>query len=203
MDHASLFRQLRQEAGLWKSRKAKDQRAEVGQWFERLGWRQIGVGMFAQVYRRPGEDLVIKIFPLVGSAGEATLAYLKSCRRSKNPVMPRVDAVTTVGRVGIAVMEYLATARESATVQAVSVDVEAYFRSRTRRSRRLDREDLSGQALRAEGRYFQVGDLARLVSTLRTLRSQTPGARIDLNAGNLMVRRVPGGHQLVVTDPLA
>lgn len=203
MDHASLFRQLRQEAGLWKSRKAKEQREEVGRWFERLGWRPIGEGQFAQVYRRAGEAQVIKVFPLVGSAGEATLAYLQTCRRSKNPMMPRVDAVTTIGRVGVAVMEFLASARESTTVQAVSVDVEAYFRSRNRRTRRLEREDLSSQALRGEGTYFELGHLSRLVSTLRTLRSHTPGARIDLNAGNVMVRRTAGGHQLVITDPLA
>lgn len=203
MDHASLFRQLRQEAGLWKSQRAHLQREEVGQWFERLGWRQVGSGVFATVYRRPGESQVIKIFPLTGSAGASTLAYLKACRRSTNPMMPRVDAVATVGRVGVAVMEQLATARESVAAQSVAVDVEAYFRSRRRRSRKLCREDLSPPALRAEGKYFQLSQLARLVSTLVRLRSLNPGARIDLNAGNVMVRSTEQGHQLVVTDPLA
>ena len=84
----------------------------------------------------------------------------------------------------------------------IAEDVGRYFRARSR-NRRLNRDDLSEQAVRGEGRHFQVKDLSRLVSTLRTIRSQTPGSRLDLNQSNFMLRKTPQGKALVITDPLA
>lgn len=202
MDHASLFRQLRQDSSLWRSLSAAKQCEEVGKWFAGRGWKTIGTGAFACVYRRAGEDQVIKVFPLGVGAGESTLAYLRSCRRGTNPMMPRVDGLTTVGRVGVAVMERLESTGGLLTVHAVAEDVGRYFRARSR-NRRLNRDDLSEQAVRGEGRHFQVKDLSRLVSTLRTIRSQTPGSRLDLNQSNFMLRKTPQGKALVITDPLA
>lgn len=203
LDHASLFRQLKRDAVAWSGSPARLQRDEVVAWFGRRGWKAIGEGAFAKVCRRPGEDRVLKVFRLNRTAGDATLAYLKACRRGVNPLMPRVDAVTTVGQVGVAVMEFLASAEEWKLAHAVSRDMADHFRSRTWRARRFDPASLSKEAIRGEGRAFTSPDLVRLAGVLGRIRAATPGSRIDLNRGNSMVRVTPEGRRLVITDPLA
>lgn len=180
--------------------------------FQKMGLTKLGSGVQSQAFSHPSESghhiwLVTK----TDSSRDPKMAYLKSISDSAaNPHFPRIEKTTTFHgndnkQIHVSKVEklhHLDTLEPKELHQLYHHSFgEEYQHSRRALSPESFSDILDSSAIGGVVFHQPNPELKSAIDHVVHVQDNNPGM-IDIHANNIMARKTPHGHQLVMTDPL-